>query len=334
MHFMNNSRRQFLSGSFAFGAASALTATGGFSAPAHARTGLYLPQAGITAHFVIEPQSGTVLSQNNADEPIHPASITKLFLAAAYYDLKNNGLITPTNRMESDLRKALIVSDNRAAARLGEDISLAPSMQERAAEADVMAGTQWAFSETIMKPFFTRLNLDNTQIWNTSGLPGRRYTGTPQNVSTAHDIVRLSAHTLGQNPEILEITSSPYVDEARRSRPNTNRLLPNSPRPDAIPTNGVDGLKTGYIDASRFNLAFTAARDGKRIIGVTIGNPTNHARFAHAAELVEDGFARLAEIENERRMAQIDHIRRMQEAHPAPLSPELSGHPATLTRDL
>lgn len=278
---MGLTRRQALLGAGTVGLQLA------FPSAAHSKT-ILRPRKYVKAHKVIDAQTGITLLSENADIPLHPASITKLFLANAAYRLEARGDLKLTDQMKSDLSASMIASRNPHARRLAETIMKTPLFRARARDAGVVAGTQWAFGSVLMKDIADELGLTNTQIWNTSGLPGYD-TNTPHNVSTADDIVEVAKDTVINHSQILEITSQPKWG----SRNNTNRLLPNSLRTDALKTEGVDGLKTGFIKFSRYNLVFTAIRDGRRIVGVTTGNLTDGARSEKAVSLINDAFEEL-----------------------------------------
>lgn len=259
-----------------------------------------LPQRRIKAHYLIDIDTQEVFAEQNIDTPIHPASITKMFLAAAYYKLTDQGLIDPTESMQSDLERSLVISSNRSARELGEDITRSPALRESIQAAGVLPATQWALTTVVMPEIFSGLGLTNTQMWNTSGLPGRRstatgnqYTNTPDNVSTAREIITVAKNMILTHPEVLEITKQAKIGSSR----NTNRLLPEfdvrSGEQD-FRTEGVLGLKTGYISASRFNHVYFAERHGKRLLGVEIGAETSNQRFENCQKRIEDAFALIA----------------------------------------
>ena len=289
-------RRNFLriAGYSALGTAAGLP--GLFSAQAEASPIPY-PKPRVRAHLVYEHGTGQVLSLKNEHEPVNPASLTKLLIAAAFYDAMKHDQLTSSDRVvdrrERDVRDLLITSDNDAAARVAEFLTLQEAVREEARRRrDVKAGTQWAFTRLIGEPMIEDLGMEKTAFWNASGLPGP-YTDTPPNVTTAAALVPLCNHILDNHPEILQTCAQPYLDPERKRGRNTNPLLESAEHDGAAPYAGVDGLKTGYIDAAGFNLIATAQRYGRRIVVISIGNQTPQARIENVTSLLDLGFAKL-----------------------------------------
>jgi len=124
------------------------------------------------------------------------------------------------------------------------------------------------------------LGMKRTQFRNASGLPNRRQ------LSTARDMATLARALIRDFPKYYKLFSTKeFVYKGRRHR-NHNRLL----RKYA----GADGLKTGYIRASGFNLAASVSRNGRRLIAVVFGGKTPRSRDRHIAKLLDRGFAKLA----------------------------------------
>src|SRR5690606_28775321 len=106
----------------------------------------------------------------------------------------------------------------------------------------------------------------DTHFANASGLPD------PENLSTAHDLVRLAMALYRDFPQYAHFfATKEFVFRGRIVRGHNN-LMYRYP--------GMDGLKTGYIDASGFNLASTAVRDGRRLFAVVLGGRTAARRDA------------------------------------------------------
>ncbi|MCH8998182.1 MAG: D-alanyl-D-alanine carboxypeptidase, partial [Proteobacteria bacterium] len=124
------------------------------------------------------------------------------------------------------------------------------------------------------------LGKKRTQFRNDSGLPNRRQ------LSTARDMATLARALIRDFPKYYKLFSTKeFVYKGRRHR-NHNRLL----RKYA----GTDGIKTGYIRASGFNLAASVSRNGRRLIAVVFGGKTPRSRDRHIAKLFDRGFAKLA----------------------------------------
>jgi len=124
------------------------------------------------------------------------------------------------------------------------------------------------------------LGMNNSNFVNPNGLPAKGQ------VTTARDMAKLSAAYLQRFPESLRVHSMRCYTYNNITQRNRNRLLGTCP--------GVDGLKTGWIVASGYNLAATAKRGNTRLLAVLLGAPTPGARAEETARLLEDGFERVA----------------------------------------
>ena len=123
-----------------------------------------------------------------------------------------------------------------------------------------------------------KLGMTRTVFRNASGLPdGEQRT-------TARDLARLATRLIQDFPQQYGYFSSPGFIFRGRTHPNHNRLLASY--------QGMDGLKTGYTQASGFNLAASAVRGGRRLVAVVIGGRTTGARDATMVDLLDSGFAR------------------------------------------
>ena len=257
-----------------------------------------VPHRYVHASLVHDHKTGQVLFEENADVPLHPASTIKPASACFYFIFEQMGLLEELNRwdrrrLEQDVRKALIVSDNDSAARIGEVLTGLDSMKDFCRRNGIAAGTQWAFGALFFDPLTRALGMNNTHIRNTSGLPGY-YTKTPHNVTTLRDQAKFFDFALRRHPEILDITVEPFLD-GPGSKPNTNRILetaqgPYDRGPGPMPTEGVDGLKTGYTKFAKYNLTTTALRNNDRIISQVTGRDELKDRFVDSIKLIEQGF--------------------------------------------
>src|SRR5438270_4070659 len=125
-----------------------------------------------------------------------------------------------------------------------------------------------------------QLGMNSTVYYNANGLPD------PNQRTTARDIARLALALYHQFPrEYRYFSTRAFVFRGQEMR-NHNHLM------DWYP--GLDGIKTGYVNASGFNLAASAVRDGRRLIGVIMGGRSWHSRDKQMASLLDQGFAVLA----------------------------------------
>jgi D-alanyl-D-alanine carboxypeptidase len=143
--------------------------------------------------------------------------------------------------------------------------------------AEGVSGSIEKFSEEMNR---TSRNLGMTQSsWvNPNGLPAENQ------ISSARDLAILARATLNDFPEYELYWRIPGIKFGKRVMKNYNSLLGRYP--------GADGMKTGFICASGFNLVATATRNGKRLIAVVLGSPSGPVRAARTAGLLERGFNR------------------------------------------
>ncbi|BFI97217.1 MAG: hypothetical protein RSP_27270 [Rhodanobacter sp.] len=250
-----------------------LCGLGGFVATAH---------AGYAA-IVVDGNTGQIIEQVNADQRDYPASLTKMMtLYIAFQQLKNGKL---------SLDQQLPVSSwaaNKEPTKLGlrpgstiavQDCILGMITKSANDAATVMAegigGSESRFTE-MMNAQAALLGMTDTHFANASGLPD------PNNTSTAHDLVKLAMALYRDFPQYAHFfATQEFVFHGHIVRGH-NHLMYRYP--------GMDGLKTGFTDASGFNLASTAVRDGQRLFAVVLGSRTAAGRDRLMARLLDDGF--------------------------------------------
>jgi len=142
--------------------------------------------------------------------------------------------------------------------------------------AERIGGSEARFA-TLMTLRAQELGMANTHYVNASGLPD------PRQISTARDIATLSRAVMRDYPQYYHFFSLRSFDYHGLYMTNHNGMLGRTP--------GVDGLKTGSIGASGFNLAASAVRDNRRLIVVVLGGSSSAARDAHVADLLDAGFS-------------------------------------------
>jgi D-alanyl-D-alanine carboxypeptidase (penicillin-binding protein 5/6) len=118
--------------------------------------------------------------------------------------------------------------------------------------------------------------MTQTRYVNANGLPDSRQ------LTTARDIAILSRAMMRDFPQYYPYFSTKYFAYDGKQMHNHNGLLFDVP--------GVDGIKTGYTNASGFNLAASAVRNNKRLIVVVLGGPTSKLRNTNVEELLDTGF--------------------------------------------
>jgi D-alanyl-D-alanine carboxypeptidase len=250
-----------------------LCGLGAFAASAH---------AGYAA-IVVDGTDGQVLEQVNADHRDYPASLTKMMTLYLTFQGLKSGKLTLDQPMAVSAWAA-DKSPTKLGLRAGQTISVRDcilGMITKSANdaATVMAegigGSESHFAE-MMNAQAALLGMSDTHFANASGLPD------PDNTSTAHDLVKLAMALYRDFPQYAHFfATQEFVFRGHIVRGHNN-LMYRYP--------GMDGLKTGFTDASGFNLASTAVRDGHRLFAVVLGSRTAAGRDRLMARLLDDGF--------------------------------------------
>jgi D-alanyl-D-alanine carboxypeptidase len=267
--------------------ASIVLATGfGAQAPAQAQVS-YLRMLSQShtkyAAIVMDAKTGEILYDKRADAPRYPASITKVMTLYLTFEALASGRIKLDDPVVFSPRAAA-QSPTKLGVRAGQSITVSEAMPAMAiksandvavAMAEKLGGTEQRFA-ALMTLRAQELGMHDTHFANASGLPDSRQ------LSTARDIAILSRAVMRDYPQYYKLFSQRSMTFRGVTLNNHNRLLERMP--------GVDGLKTGYTNASGFNLAVSAVRDNRRLIAVVLGGPTTAIRDQNAEDLLLTGF--------------------------------------------
>ncbi len=247
------------------------------ASPAQAATG---PKY---AAIVVDANSGEVLYENRPDSPRYPASITKVMTMYLAFEALAEGKLKLTDTIVVSPRAASM-SPTKLGLRAGETISVDDALRSLAVQsandmavavAEKIGGTESRFA-ALMTLRGQELGMTHTRFVNASGLPDSRQ------ISTARDIAVLSRATMRDYPQYYSYFGSQQFAFRGRTMRNHNGLLGKMP--------GVDGLKTGFTNASGFNVSASAVRNGRRLIAVVLGGSSTAARDSNAEDLLLTGF--------------------------------------------
>jgi D-alanyl-D-alanine carboxypeptidase len=235
------------------------------------------------AAVVVDARSGKVVFARNADETRYPASLTKIMtLYLVFEDLK-------AGRIKLDTKMPV---SSHAAGEPPSKIGFKPGQTVRVEDAikilvtksandvaavvgEALSGSVPAFAERMTRKA-RALGMTRTTFKNASGLP---HSGQ---VTTARDMATLGLAIQRDFPEMYKHFSTRSYSYKGRAYRNHNGLLGK--------VSGMDGIKTGYIRASGFNLTAAVERDHKRIVAVVMGGRTAASRNTYMAGLIEDMF--------------------------------------------
>ncbi len=235
------------------------------------------------ASIVVDAKTGEVLYEQNADAHRYPASITKVMTLYLTFEALADHRLSYDDRVLVSPHAEAVIPD-KVALRPGQTISVRDAMDAIAvlsandmavAMAEKLGGTEAHFAE-LMTAKAKQLGMNNTQYVNASGLPDNRQ------LSTARDISILSRAVLRDFPQYYALFNTRQFTYAGRTWKNHNHLLGSMP--------GVDGIKTGFTNASGFNLAASAMRDDHRLIAVVMGGASTASRDLHVEDLLDAGF--------------------------------------------
>src|SRR5262249_39838431 len=144
--------------------------------------------------------------------------------------------------------------------------------------AEAIEGSEADFAQAMTRRARV-LGMNQTYFGNASGLPD------PRQVTSPRDMAMLALALLRDHPRQYRYFSTAEFTFRGTVHRNHNHLL------GAV--DGVDGIKTGFINSSGFNLVASAKRDGRRVIGVVFGGSTGRARDNHMVALLDEGFRSL-----------------------------------------
>jgi D-alanyl-D-alanine carboxypeptidase len=239
------------------------------------------------AAFMQDAESGEVMLAINADEARYPASLTKMMTLYLTFEALQRGKITEGSRIRVS-RHAANMEPSKLGLHAGSTIRVRNAIMAlvtksandaAAALGEHLAGGSEAAFGRMMTRKARALGMSRTTFRNASGLPH------PAQVTTARDMATLSRRLIQDFPQRYAYFSAASFDWRGRNMPNHNRLLADY--------DGADGIKTGYIRASGFNLAASAKRNGRRLVAVVFGGASGRERDAHVMALLDRGFGEM-----------------------------------------
>jgi D-alanyl-D-alanine carboxypeptidase len=249
--------------------------------PAHAQIG-----SARYSSIVVDATSGDVLEEVNADQPRHPASLTKMMTLYLTFEALRDRRIS--------LEQPVPVSPH-AASMQPSKLGLLPGTRLTVEEAilglvtksandaasalsELLGGSEDRFGQ-MMTLRARALGMSHSTFLNASGLPNS------EQWTTARDLAILSRRLITDFPGYYRYFSTPSFAWHRQVIFNHDNMLRTYP--------GADGLKTGYTEASGHNLVTSALRGGVRLVGVVLGASTNGERDIHMASLLDHGFEQM-----------------------------------------
>ncbi len=238
--------------------------------------------------ILIERDTGAILYEKNAHEPLPPASMTKIMTMLLIMEAIDQGKLKLDERVRAS-EYAASMGGSQIFLEPGEEmtvddllkgVAIGSGNDASVALAERIAGSEEAFVH-MMNEKARQLGLKHTAFENTTGLPAKNH------YSTAYDMAVMAKELLKY--DLITKYTGTYEDYLRENTNkkfwlvNTNRLVKFYP--------GVDGLKTGYTSEAKYCLTATAKKGNMRVIAVVFGAPTPKARNAQITKMLDYAFS-------------------------------------------
>jgi D-alanyl-D-alanine carboxypeptidase len=237
------------------------------------------------AAITVDARNGKVLFAENADSIRHPASLTKMMTLYVLFQDLESGRLTLNSPIRMSARAAGM-APSKLGVRAGGSITVETAIRAlvvksandvAAAVAENLAGSEKEFAQRMTRTA-RAIGMTRTTFANASGLPN------PRQVTTARDMATLGLRLMRDYPQYYPyFRTRSFVYEGRTIRGH-NRLLGTY--------DGTDGIKTGYINASGFNLVSSVRRGDKRLVGVVLGGRTGASRDAYMKQMLTKNFGK------------------------------------------
>ncbi|WP_049976066.1 D-alanyl-D-alanine carboxypeptidase [Azospirillum sp. B506] len=237
------------------------------------------------AAIVVDARTGQVLIDQDADAITHPASLTKMMTLYLTFDALEDGRLTLDQQLPVS-SWAESMSPTKLGLRAGQTLKVETAILGLVTKsandaavvlAEALGGTESRFAEMMTRKA-RELGMRHTVYRNASGLPNM------EQVTTARDYAALSRALMRDHAKYYPYFSRRNFVYGGRTLANHNHLMSRY--------EGMDGIKTGYTVASGFNLAASAVRDGRRLVGVVLGGKSAVSRDNRMAALLDQAFGR------------------------------------------
>lgn len=231
------------------------------------------------ASIILDADTLDIVHARNIDSQRYPASLTKVMTLHLVFDALDAGTLSLNEKVKVS-RKAAKTPPVKLGLRTGQSITVSQLIQSVAVRshndsavvlAERLGGTEARFAE-MMTAKARALGMTRTTFKTANGLPH------PEQVTTARDMAKLANSILTNHYDRYHY----FGQKEFRGAKNTNALLHNMPE--------VDGFKTGYINASGYNLMVSAVRNNRRQVTIIFGGASGKSRNAHMRDLIERGF--------------------------------------------
>jgi D-alanyl-D-alanine carboxypeptidase (penicillin-binding protein 5/6) len=241
------------------------------------------PKIQASGYLLVDATNGEILVEHNAEEPLPPASLTKMMTAYIAEREITEGRMSFDDQVPVSV-KAWKTGGSRMFIREGTEVRLEDLLRgiiiqsgndASVAVAEYIAGSEDVFAD-VMNQTAISLGMTNTQFKNATGLPQEGH------YTTAKDLSILAARIIQDFPDTYPIYEEKNFTYNGIKQANRNSLLFRDPT--------VDGLKTGHTEEAGYCLVASAERDGFRLISVVMGTASEKAREQETTKLLQYGF--------------------------------------------
>jgi len=246
------------------------------------------PDIAATSHLLIDAKSGKILAENNADQQLPPASLTKMMTSYIMSYEIARGNVNPSDMVKISknawAQNPVFRGSSLMWIEVGTEVSvedlhrgviISSGNDATVAVAEHLAGSESAFAD-VMNQHAQVMGMTGTYFVNSHGLPADGH------VTTARDLSILAQHIINDFPEDYKLYSERSYTYNGIRTPNRNSLLGGQL--------GVDGLKTGHTSEAGYCLVTSAEKNGMRLISVVMGTESPRARQVESSKLLNYGF--------------------------------------------
>ena len=241
------------------------------------------PPVDAQSYLLIDVNSGKVLAEHNADEPMPPASLTKIMTTYLISEAIANDQISLDDQVRIS-KKAWETGGSKTFVEVGEEVSVEDLIKgiivqsgndASVAMSEYLAGDEKTFAQ-LMNHQAQLLGMQHTHFVNSTGLTAENH------YSTARDLAILSRALILNHPEDYQWHKLKWFTFNGIRQPNRNRMLWRD--------SDVDGIKTGHTEEAGYSLVTSAQKEGMRLVSVIMGSPDDESRTDDTQRLLTYGF--------------------------------------------
>jgi D-alanyl-D-alanine carboxypeptidase (penicillin-binding protein 5/6) len=241
------------------------------------------PEISAKSWILIDANTGKILVEENADQQLPPASLTKMMTSYVVAGEIDSGKISKDDNVPISVN-AWKMGGSKMFVREGTKVPIMELLRgiiiqsgndATVALAEHVAGSESAFAD-VMNQRAALLGMSNSNFLNSTGWPAEGH------LTTARDLSLLAQALIADHPEHYKLYSEKYFEFNGIKQPNRNRLLWRD--------KSVDGIKTGHTEAAGYCLVASSERNGMRLISVVMGANSEEARAQESQKLLSYGF--------------------------------------------